>query len=53
MKLNRHNSLLKEGRIAESLAEHRAMMAAIESGDAAAAMARMREHFRNGLEAAV
>ena len=28
MKLNRHNSLLKSGRIAESLAEHRALMAA-------------------------
>ena len=52
MKLNRHNSLLKEGRIAESLAEHRAMMAAIEARDATAAMARMREHFKNGLEAA-
>ncbi|MDH6594890.1 DNA-binding GntR family transcriptional regulator [Variovorax sp. TBS-050B] len=52
MKLNRHNSLLKAGRIAESLAEHRAVMAAIEARDAAAAMARMREHFKNGLEAA-
>jgi len=28
-------------------------MAAIEARDATAAMARMREHFRNGLEAAV
>jgi DNA-binding GntR family transcriptional regulator len=52
MKLNRHNSLLKAGRIAESLAEHRAIMAAIEAHDATAAMARMREHFANGLEAA-
>jgi DNA-binding GntR family transcriptional regulator len=52
MKLNRHNSLLKAGRIAESLAEHRAIMAAIEARDATAAMARMREHFANGLEAA-
>lgn len=52
MKLNRHNSLLKAGRIAESLAEHRAVMAAIEARDATAAAARMREHFRNGLEAA-
>jgi DNA-binding GntR family transcriptional regulator len=52
MKLNRHNSLLKAGRIAESLAEHRAVMAAIEARDATAAMARMREHFANGLEAA-
>ncbi|EJL79896.1 GntR family transcriptional regulator [Variovorax sp. Varisp85] len=52
MKLNRHNSLLKAGRIAESLAEHRSVMAAIEARDAEAAMARMREHFQNGLEAA-
>jgi DNA-binding GntR family transcriptional regulator len=52
MKLNRHNSLLKAGRIAESLAEHRAVMAAIEARDPAAAMARMQAHFRNGLEAA-
>jgi DNA-binding GntR family transcriptional regulator len=52
MKLNRHNSLLKTGRIGESLAEHRAVMAAIEARDAEAAMSRMREHFQNGLEAA-
>jgi DNA-binding GntR family transcriptional regulator len=52
MKLNRHNSLLKSGRIDESLREHRALMAAIVARDPAAAMARMREHFRNGLEAA-
>jgi DNA-binding GntR family transcriptional regulator len=52
MKLNRHNSLLKAGRIDESLAEHRLVMAALEQRDAAAAMARMQEHFRNGLEAA-
>ena len=47
-----HNSLLKAGRIGESLAEHRAVMAAIEARDGEAAMARMREHFSNGLEAA-
>jgi DNA-binding GntR family transcriptional regulator len=52
MKLNRHNSLLKAGRIDESLAEHRLVMAALEQRDPAAAMARMQEHFRNGLEAA-
>lgn len=52
MKLNRHNSLLKSGRIEESLAEHRAIMAALGMRDAAAAAQRMREHFRNGLEAA-
>lgn len=52
MKLNRHNSLLKTGRIEESLAEHRAVMAAIEAQDPIGAEARMREHFSNGLEAA-
>ena len=53
MKLNRHNSLLKSGRIQESLAEHRAVMAALEQRDAAAAMAQMHAHFASGLEAAV
>ena len=52
MKLNRHNSLLKSGRITESLAEHRAIMAALTARDAAATMQRMREHFASGLEAA-
>jgi DNA-binding GntR family transcriptional regulator len=52
MKLNRHNSLLKTGRIQESLAEHRAVMAALTARDAAATALRMREHFANGLEAA-
>ena len=52
MKLNRHNSLLKSGRIEESLAEHRAIMVALVARDAANTSKRMREHFRNGLEAA-
>jgi len=52
MKLNRHNSLLKSGRIDESLKEHQALMAALATRDAQAAAARMREHFRSGLEAA-
>jgi DNA-binding GntR family transcriptional regulator len=52
MKLNRHHSLFKQGRLSDSLAEHRALMQAIESGDAAAARALMRTHFENGLEAA-
>jgi DNA-binding GntR family transcriptional regulator len=52
MKLNRHNSLLKTGRIGESLAEHRAVMTALMARDAAATVLRMREHFANGLEAA-
>jgi DNA-binding GntR family transcriptional regulator len=52
MKLNRHNSLLKAGRIEDSLAEHRAVMEAIVRRDADAARGRMQEHFSNGLEAA-
>ncbi|HSV52860.1 MAG TPA: GntR family transcriptional regulator [Burkholderiaceae bacterium] len=52
MKLNRHNSLLKSGRIQESLLEHRAIMAALASRNAQATTQRMQEHFRNGLEAA-
>jgi len=52
MKLNRHHSLLKSGRLAESLAEHRAVMEAIEARDARAARKLMREHFENGLAAA-
>ncbi|MDR7149432.1 DNA-binding GntR family transcriptional regulator [Hydrogenophaga palleronii] len=53
MKLNRHNSLFKSGRLNESLAEHRGIMAALKSRQPDLAVARMREHFRNGLEAAV
>lgn len=52
MKLNRHNSLFKTGRIDESLAEHRAVMAALLARDAGLTRQRMQEHFRNGLEAA-
>lgn len=52
MKLNRHHSLFKQGRIDESLAEHRAIMGAIAAGDAEAARALTRAHFDNGLEAA-
>ena len=52
MKLNRHHSLFKRGRLAESLAEHRELMAAIVGGDAEAAARLMREHFSHGLAAA-
>ncbi len=52
MKLNRHNSLLKSGRIEESLAEHRAIMDALLARDPDATARRMQEHFRSGLEAA-
>jgi len=52
MKLNRHHSLLKSGRLEESLKEHRAVMEALARRDAKATVKRMQEHFRNGLEAA-
>ncbi|MBC7548413.1 MAG: GntR family transcriptional regulator [Polaromonas sp.] len=53
MKLNRHNSLLKSGRIEESLAEHRALIAALAAGHHDAAAQCMRQHFASGLEAAI
>jgi len=52
MKLNRHHSLFKQGRLADSLAEHRALMAAIDARDAASARRLMQAHFASGLEAA-
>ena len=52
MKLNRHHSLFRQGRIAESLGEHRALMEALEARDADAAARLMRLHFENGLAAA-
>ncbi len=52
MKLNRHHSLFKRGRLAESLAEHQAIMQAITAGDGVAAAALMRSHFSSGLDAA-
>jgi DNA-binding GntR family transcriptional regulator len=52
MKLNRHHSLFKQGRIADSLAEHRALMAVLLARQGSKATALMREHFANGLEAA-
>ncbi|WP_234413805.1 GntR family transcriptional regulator [Ideonella sp. A 288] len=52
MKLNRHHSLFKQGRLTESLAEHRALMQAIEARDPEDAQRMMRAHFDSGLEAA-
>jgi DNA-binding GntR family transcriptional regulator len=52
MKLNRHHSLFKQGRLADSLAEHRALMQAIDACDGEAARRLMRAHFQSGLEAA-
>ena len=53
MKLNRHNSLLKSGRIEESLAEHQVIMSALLARDAKASAQAMQTHFNNGLQAAV
>ena len=52
MKLNRHHSLFKQGRMAQSLAEHRALVQALVQRQAEEAAARMSAHFMNGLQAA-
>lgn len=52
MKLNRHKSLFKQGRIDDSLAEHEAIMQALLERDGPAAAAAVRDHFRQGLTAA-
>jgi DNA-binding GntR family transcriptional regulator len=53
MKLNRHHSLFRQGRLEESLAEHRALMTALKRRDPPAAAALSEQHFRRGLAAAV
>jgi DNA-binding GntR family transcriptional regulator len=52
MKLNRHHSLFKSGRIVQSLIEHREIVQALLQQDPALAAARMTAHFANGLQAA-
>ena len=52
MKLNRAQSLLKSGRIEESLAEHKTIMAALKKRNATAAQAAMRTHIESGRDAA-
>jgi DNA-binding GntR family transcriptional regulator len=52
MKLSRHHSLLKEGRLEASLHEHREIMAALQSRDAKKAQELMRLHMAQGQEAA-
>lgn len=51
LKLARHDSLLRAGRLEQSLEEHREIMAAIRTGDAILSEARMREHLQRGREA--
>ncbi len=52
MKLNRHHSLFKQGRIEASLLEHRAILAALLARDAPLVQRLMREHIAKGEEAA-
>jgi DNA-binding GntR family transcriptional regulator len=52
MKLNRHNSLLKQGRLQASLKEHRQIMAALKARNAERARALMQHHLEAGREAA-
>ena len=52
MKLNRHQSLFKQGRIEDSLMEHRAIMACLMERRAEAARHAMQTHFQHGLSAA-
>ncbi len=52
MKLHRHNSLLKQGRIADSLQEHALILQALHRRDPRAAVEATRAHFEQGLEAA-
>ncbi len=52
MKLNRHSSLFKEGRIEQSLAEHQAIVQALVERQPELAAERMSAHFKNGLQAA-
>lgn len=52
MKLNRHSSLFKTGRIAESLDEHRAIVQAINRRASQDAVQAVKKHFANGLAAA-
>ncbi|MGV1044611.1 GntR family transcriptional regulator [Limnohabitans sp.] len=52
MKLNRHSSLFKEGRIEQSLAEHQAIVQALADRQPEVAAERMSAHFMSGLQAA-
>lgn len=52
MKLNRHQSLFKQGRIKDSLKEHGAIMLHLSDRNAESTRKAMQAHFRNGLTAA-
>jgi DNA-binding GntR family transcriptional regulator len=52
MKLNRHHSLFKQGRLEASLKEHRQIMAALKARNADKVQALMQQHLVAGREAA-
>ncbi|MBS0449139.1 MAG: GntR family transcriptional regulator [Proteobacteria bacterium] len=52
MKLNRHNSLFKQGRLEASLKEHRQIMAALKARNGERTRLLMQQHFAKGKEAA-
>ena len=52
MKLNRHHSLFKQGRLEASLKEHRKIMAALKARNATLAQQLMQLHMAHGKEAA-
>ena len=52
MKLNRHHSLFKQGRLEASLKEHRRIMAAIKARNGERVQQLMQQHFANGKVAA-
>jgi DNA-binding GntR family transcriptional regulator len=53
LKLNRHHSLFREGRVQEALQEHRDLMAALLRRDAEASLRLSQSHFQRGLRAAL
>ena len=52
MKLNRHQSLFKQGRLEASLKEHRQIMAALKARNGPRVLQLMQQHFARGKEAA-
>ncbi len=52
MKLNRHHSLFRQGRLEASLKEHRRIMAALKARDGVRVQQLMQQHFTNGKRAA-
>ena len=52
MKLNRHHSLFKQGRLEASLKEHRCIMVALKARNAERVRELMQQHFANGQQAA-